>query len=64
MLMVRQLSVQAGRQRDVLFNSLEEIPHVIYILSETQKLYWDDSQEPIVRKSKTELCSHILEFLA
>lgn len=62
--MLRQLSVQAGEQRDILYNGLDEIPDVIYILTEIEKLHWNDKQEPIVRKSIIELCSHILEFLA
>ena len=37
---------------------------MIYDLAEYETLDWTKTQEPVIKKSMTELCSHILEFLA
>ncbi|OCK76743.1 hypothetical protein K432DRAFT_305689, partial [Lepidopterella palustris CBS 459.81] len=63
-MLVVSLCIQAGSQRDVLFKGLDEIPDVIYDLAEHEKLHWADTQEPVFKRSMTNLCSGILEFLA
>ena len=37
---------------------------MIYDLVENETLYWTKTQEPVIKKSMIELCSHILDFLA
>ncbi|KAH6714372.1 hypothetical protein BKA61DRAFT_517572, partial [Leptodontidium sp. MPI-SDFR-AT-0119] len=62
-MLVLSLYTQAGSQRAVLSEGLNEIPHVIYDLAENEKLHWTDTQDPVFKTSMTKLCSHILEFL-
>ncbi|RDL30832.1 Uncharacterized protein BP5553_10177 [Venustampulla echinocandica] len=63
-MLVLSLYAQAGSQRDILFKGLDEIPHVIYDLTENETLHWTKTQEQVIKKSMIELCSYILEFLA
>ncbi|PMD29784.1 hypothetical protein L207DRAFT_444908, partial [Hyaloscypha variabilis F] len=63
-MLVLSLCVQADSQRDVLFKGLHEIPDVIYDLAGYEKLHWTDTQDLVFKTSMTDLCSHILEFLA